>query len=151
MNEETTTTALTITPEYRESYKYDKWLQYFTDRNNPKTYGNGVQSALLAYGANITYQSANKIAIDNKKKFKYFRSVIAEKEGITFEKFMKTAWMHYLKSGKAEWFDKVANVTGFSDMLDDPQPKGIGASIKTENKDGTVTEVKIVSFEKPKE
>lgn len=140
--------ALTLTKDYVESYKYSKWLEYYTDEKNPKTYSNGVQSALAAYG-NITYGTASQIATDNKKKFKYSRQMFAEKSGFTFEKFQKATIAKFLRSEKPEWFDKVKQITGYADEIPE-QPKGQGVAFKTEDKNGNVTEVRVVSFEQPK-
>ena len=100
-----------------DTHRFDEWVRYYTDKNNPKTYGNGTQSVFAAYGTHITYSCAGHMATENKKKFKYMRSMIADKEGITFDKFVKVAWAHYLKTGREGWYDRVKEVTGFDELL----------------------------------
>jgi hypothetical protein len=41
-------------------------------------------------------------------------------------------------------------VAGFDELVPEKE-KATGIAVKTENADGTITEVKIVSFERPKE
>lgn len=143
--------SVAVTPEYIETYKFEKWVEYYTDDKNPKTYSNAIQSVFAAYGTNMTYGAASNIAVDNNKKFRYMRRAFAEKAGFTFDKFQKMTIAKFAKGNDPRWYDKVKEVTGFSDLIPEENSKGTGISVKTENKDGTISEIKIISFDQPKD
>jgi hypothetical protein len=149
MADDNFTNKLAVTPEYVETYKYSKWVECYTNEKNPKTYSNGIQSVFAAYGGTMSYGAASNIAVDNMKKFRYLRQHLAEKAGFTFEKFQKATISKFLHSDKSDWYGPVKEVTGFDEILPE-KTKGTGIAVKTENKDGTTTEVKIVAFEQPK-
>lgn len=49
--------------------KYLNWVNYYTDSNNKKTFGNATQSALIAYGSK-SYNLASVIGSKNIRKHK---------------------------------------------------------------------------------
>jgi hypothetical protein len=135
--------ALTI--EYVETYKFNKWVEYFTDDKNPKTFGNATQSAIAAY-PNQTYATAAQSGHSNIRKYKYLSTMIGEKLGLTLDKMLKIGANKMMKSDNPRWWENMMLTLGYTEE----QIKQQGIAVKTENKDGTTTEIKIVNFEAPK-
>lgn len=79
--------ALVLTPEYRETVKFNRWCKAFLDKGS-KTYGNATQSALQVYNTE-SYSSAGRIGFENTKKLKNLGTMIADSEGKGYAERMK--------------------------------------------------------------
>ena len=143
---------LELTEDYIETYRFNKWVECFTDASNPKTFGNATQSTLAVYNT-TNYSSAAKIGSDNYKKVKYlgramFENMKDEKgRPMSFKNVLTTVFNKMQKSDNPGWFDRFNMMVNY---VDEPV-KQTGIAVKTENKDGTVSEIKIISFERPKD
>lgn len=97
-----TTTALTLTPEYRESLKFEKWVENFFNKQNPETYGNATKSALKVYNTE-KINSAATIGKENYRKLQNMRSTIADMEGFGVGEFIKIAIAKAMKGEYKDW------------------------------------------------
>ena len=147
MADDNSTNKLALTTEYVETYKFNKWVEYFTDINNPKTFGNATQSTIAAY-PNMSYGSAAVIGSDNFKKVKYlgramFESMKDEKgRPMGFKSILTLLYNKMQKSDNPGWFDRFNMAVKY---VDEPV-KQQGVAIKTEDKDGNITEVKMIQY-----
>jgi hypothetical protein len=123
------------TPAYRETLKFNKWLECFLDKNNKLTYGNATQSAILAYNLDpkTQYGSACQIAHDNIRKHKHLALMYAETKMVNTGKdeqgnkietlfglgmMLDVAIARMLQSKYPDWWDRVMELCGFA------EPKG---------------------------
>lgn len=101
-----------LTPEYIETHRFNKWVELVTDPDNKETFSNGTR-AMLVVNPSLTYAGAAHMAWEYKKKLKYMGNLIAEKRGITFEKFFTATWNKFVKSDKEGWWDRVNMMAKF--------------------------------------
>lgn len=109
-----------VKKQYKLTPKFNAWVQYFTNKNNPETYGNKTQSAILAYSLDpkTEYAIAGSMGYQNFKKLQSLASVFADHKGVTFDKLMQTAMARAMSSENPEWWDRVMEMTGYK------EPKG---------------------------
>ena len=130
MAEENTIVPKKDDTKYRESVKFDKWVECFLDVNNKDiedenhvivkrgTYGNATQSALVAYDLDpkTQYFSAGKIGSENYKKVKNLASRYAETKGIGVGRMIDVALGKTIESKSPDWWDRLMQLFGFMDM-----------------------------------
>lgn len=83
-----TTKALALAPQYKETFKFTKWCEAFYDRKNKDTYGNATKSAIAVYDIK-DYSTAGVIGHENLKKLKNMRATVMDMEGFGFAELMK--------------------------------------------------------------
>ena len=115
---------------YKESVKFDRWVECFLDVNSKDveddnkvvikrgTYGNATQSALVAYNLDpkTQYFSAGKIGSENYKKVKNLASRYAESKGIGVGRMIDIALAKMIESKAPDWWDRLMQLFGFMDM-----------------------------------
>ena len=89
------------TPEYRETFKFTRWCQYFMNKKSP-IYGNATQCALKVYDTE-NYWSAARIGYENSKKLKNLGVSIVDMEGFGFAELMKIGIGKMVKGGYQDW------------------------------------------------
>ena len=107
------------------SLKFKRWVELFTDKSNPKLYGNKTQCALAAYDTD-NYDSASSIGYQNFRKLQFLASEVLEKEGFGFAEMMKIGMAKVMKGSFADW-DKMMERCGYFQPKDKP---GIGVNIE---------------------
>lgn len=95
------TKALALTPEYKETIKFQRWCKAFLDPKS-STYGNATQSALQVYNT-VDYNTAGVIGHDNLKKLKVVGKQIAENEGLNYKELMKIGMAKMMKESYDTW------------------------------------------------
>lgn len=88
--------------EYRETAKFNRWVQYFFDTKNKETYGNSTQSALKAYNT-TNYKSASVIGHENLVKLRHLSSAIADQLGYGFADMIKIGLAKMMKGNYNDW------------------------------------------------
>lgn len=93
------------------SLKFKHWVELFTDKSNPKLYGNKTQCALIAYDT-TKYDSASSIGYQNFRKLQFLASEVLEKEGFGFAELMKIGMAKVIAGSFADW-DKMMERCGY--------------------------------------
>lgn len=135
--------AIVLTKDYIITHKFNKWREYYLDKDNKKTYLNATQSALKAY--NCTYDSARTIGWENAAKLDNIGRAIGENLGLTPDKFIQLAWKKAIETDKPDYWDRALKAVGWYEKLNQRDPsKFEGLEVKTD-KDGE-TSIKIVKY-----
>lgn len=101
---------------YNRFPKLRRWVEFFTDKNNTKTYGNRTESVIQA-GYDVKDRvSASQIGAQNFRKLKGLASIFAEDKQVTFEKLMETALARALTSENKAWWDDIMDLLGYKDL-----------------------------------
>lgn len=93
------------------SSKFNRWVELFMNKSNPKLYGNKTQCALAVYDTN-NYNSASCIGYQNYRKLQFLASSILEAEGFGFAKLMKIGMSKVLAGSFSDWV-KMMELLGY--------------------------------------
>lgn len=88
--------------EFRETTKFNRWVQCFFDAKNKETYGNSTQSALKAYNT-TNYKSASVIGHDNLVKLRHLSVAITDQLGYGFADLIKIGLAKMMKGSYDDW------------------------------------------------
>jgi len=102
--------------KYQETFKFNKWCNYFMDKNNKETYGNATQSAIKAYNYDpITqYAVASTTGAYNLKKQKSMGMAYGENKGLGLYQLIDWAISQMFKTGDTKWFEIVRDMLGYA-------------------------------------
>lgn len=95
-------TDATKTKHYRESYKFNLWVRYFTNISYKETHGNATKSALKAYNT-TAYHNAAAIGYQNYKKLQHLSLLVADQLGYGFVDMMKIGLAKMMKGDYDDW------------------------------------------------
>lgn len=98
----TTPKALALTPEYRETMKFEKWCEHFFNKGDKETYLNATKSALRVYNTE-KYFNAAAIGHQNYKKLQNLRATIADAEGFGVGEYIKIAIAKAMAGDYSDW------------------------------------------------
>lgn len=93
---------LALTPEYKETVKFNSWVRAFFDKENKKTFGNATESALYAYNTDNRVSAAS-IGHQNLRKLQTLGADFLEKEGYGFGELMKIGTAKMLEGDYDVW------------------------------------------------
>lgn len=93
------------------SLKFQRWVELFTDKSNPKLYGNKTQCALAVYDTD-NYASACSIGYQNFRKLQFLSAEILEKEGFGYAEMMKIGMAKVMSGTFGDW-DKMMERCGY--------------------------------------
>lgn len=94
--------ALALTPEYKETLKFEKWCEHFFNKADKETYGNATKSALRVYNTE-KYHNAAAIGHQNYKKLQHLRQTLADGEGFGVGEFIKIAIAKAMQGEYSDW------------------------------------------------
>lgn len=87
---------------FKETEKFNRWVQCFFDIKNKETYGNSTQSALKVYNT-TNYKSASVIGHENLVKLRHLSSTIADQMGYGFADLIKIGLEKMIKGNYDDW------------------------------------------------
>lgn len=133
---------------YRITKKFEHWVELYLDRNNPLTYGNATQAALIAYSLDPVkqYHTARQMGYENLTKHDNLRAMYAESKGISLAKLLDVQIARALdpqQPNNKSWFDDLMIDLGYR------KPKGAEVMVQTNIQNNTevnVTEAEKESF-----
>lgn len=100
--------------KYRETQKFNSWVNYFMDEKNRVTHLNATQAAIKAYNYDPArqYDLAAVVGSKNIRKYKYLALGTLDLMGFGFGEFMRIAIQKVLKGSYSDW-DKLMVRIGY--------------------------------------
>lgn len=89
----------------RETLKFNRWANYYSDPKQKDTYGNATKSAIKAYGytSPSQYHLASVTGSKNMRKYENIALVMCEQEGFGYKELLRIGIKKMIDGSFSDW------------------------------------------------